>query len=211
MTVILDNGALLASYYNSGVNLVGSAVTLDGVAHFVLGNHDTQYTNVISGSGGFLLDYYGNNVVLSATNTYTAPAIIGSSGNTPEVALAGNGSISQSSLIFFGGTNAAVVHLDVSGRSDNTLTLASGQTLAGIGGINGSLLLSSGATISPSGTNTTIGITTGANSTGAIAASGAIVLNGTTVLILNGPGTHDEVETSGDITYGVTLTHQSLA
>ena len=47
------------------------------------------------------------------------------------------------------------------------LDLAS-QTLAGIGTINGKLVVSAGAIISPAGTNTTIGITAGANSTGTI-------------------------------------------
>ncbi len=203
--LFLENNALWASYYNSGVNTISSAVTLNGVAHFVLGDHEMVYTNVISGPGGFLLDYYNNEVVLSATNTYTGPTIIGSSGNNPEVALTGNGSISQSALIFFGGTNAGVAHLDVSGRSDQTLTLAIGQTLAGIGTIHGKVMISLGATLSPAGTNTTIGITAGANSTGTIAASGSIALNGSTVIKLNGSGVNDEVESGAGITFGGTL------
>jgi len=202
---IFENNALLASYYNSGANTISSAVTLNGVVHFVLGNHDMLYTNVISGAGGFLLDYYGNDVVLSATNTYTGPTIIGSSGNNPEVALTGNGSISESSLIFFGGTNADVAHVDVSGRSDQTLTLASGQTLAGIGTISGSLVVSPGATISPAGTNTTIGITTGSNPVGTLTALIDITLSGTTLIKLDGSGTNDVVEAQSDITYGGTL------
>jgi len=202
---IFENNELLASYYSSGANTIGSAVTLNGVVHFVLGDHSMNYTNVVSGPGGFVLDYYNNDVVFSASNTYTGPTIIGSSGNTPEVALTGSGSISHSSLIFFGGTNPVVAHIDVSGRSDQTLTLASGQTLAGIGGINGSLVVSPGATISPAGTNTTIGITTGANSTGAIGVANSVTLNGTTVIKLNGSGVSDEVESAAGITYSGTL------
>jgi len=203
--LIFENNCQWVSYYNSGVNTINNAVTLNGVAHFIIGNHNMVYTNVISGLGGFVEDYYGNEIVLSAANTYSGPTIIGSSGNNPEVALTGTGSISQSSLIFFGGNDPTVAHLDVSGRSDQTLTLASGQTLAGIGGITGSLVVSSGATLSPSGTNTTIGITTGANSTGTIAASGAVTLSGTTVLKLNGSGVNDEVQAGAGITYGGTL------
>jgi len=55
----------------------------------------------------------------------------------------------NSSLIFFGGSDPTSTHLDATGRSDQTLTLASGQTLGGIGSVNGSLVVSSGATISP--------------------------------------------------------------
>jgi autotransporter-associated beta strand protein len=204
--LIFENNAAWMSYYNTNANTpVNSAVTLNGIAHFVVGDHLMVYTNTITGPGGFVLDYYNNGVVLSATETYQGPTIIGSSGNTPEVFLTNNGSISDSSLIFFGGTNSSLAHLDVTGRSDQTLTLASGQTLAGIGLINGNLVVSSGATISPAGSNTTIGITTGTNSTGAISASSAVTLSGTTVIKLNGSGVNDQVQAGTTITYGGTL------
>ena len=203
-SLIFDNGAALQTYYNGGNNPINNQVTLNGVAHFVLGNHSESFSNVVSGAGGFVLDYYDHDVVFSSANTYTGPTVIGSSGNTPEVSLAGNGSISDSSLIFFGGNDPTVGHIDVSGRFDQTLTLASGQTLEGVGGINGSLVVSSGAIISPGGTNTTIGITTGANPVGALAASGSITLNGATIIKLNGT-TNDIVETTANLTYGGTL------
>jgi autotransporter-associated beta strand protein len=203
--LVFENGAAWETFYNSGSNPINSAVTLNGVAHFVLGDHQMVYTNVISGSGGFVLDYFNNEMVLTAPDTYSGPTIIGSSGNSPEVVLTGNGSISLSSLIFFGGSTPTVPHIDVSGRSDKTLTLASGQTLGGIGTINGSLIVSSGATLSPSGTNTTIGITTGANATGTIAVTNAVTLNGTTTLKLDGSGVNDEVQAGAGITYGGTL------
>src|SRR5205823_10839283 len=86
------------------------------------------------------------------------------------------------------------------------LTLASGQTLAGIGRINGSLTVAAGATLSPAGTNTTLGMTTGANASGTIAATNAISLDGTTVIKLKGSGTNDVVQsTRAGITYGGTL------
>ena len=205
-SIVFETGAALYSYYNSGATTpVNSAITLNGIAHFVIGDHNMVYTNVISGAGGFVEDYYNSEMVFSASNTYSGPTIIGSSGNSPEVALTGNGSISHSSLIFFGGSDPTVAHLDVIGRPDQTLTLASGQTLGGIGDINGSLVVSSGATISPAGTNTTIGITTGANATGAIKANGTVKLNGTTLLKLDGSGVNDQIQAGGAITYGGTL------
>jgi hypothetical protein len=209
--LIFEDNCQWVTYYNSGQNNIDNAVTFNGVVHFIIGNHSMVYTNVLSGTGGFVVDYYDDEVVLSAPNTYSGPTIIGSSGNNPEVALTGNGSISHSSPIFFGGSDSTVAHLDVSGRSDQTLTLASGQTLAGIGGITGSLVVSPGAILSPSGSNTTIGITTGANSTGTIAASGSVALNGTTVLKLNGSGVNDEVQAGAGITYGGTLSLDNIS
>jgi autotransporter-associated beta strand protein len=168
-------------------------------------------TNVLSGPGGFLMEYWNHQVILTASNTYTGPTIINQGGNTMSVALSGDGSIAHSSLIFFGGGDPAAVRLDVSGRSDQTFTLANGQTLAGVGAVNGKLTVSAGATLSPAGTNTTIGITAGANATGTIAASGDIVLAGTTTLKLNGSGVNDQVQSATSITYGGTLNLVNLS
>jgi len=205
-SLVFENGAQWISYYNSGANTpINSAVTFNGVAHFVIGDHYMIYTNLVSGPGGFVLDYYNNEMVFSASNTYSGPSIIGSPGNSPALALTGNGSISHSSLIFFGGNNPISTRLDVSGRSDQTFTLASGQTLAGIGSINGSLVTSPGSTISPAGTNTTIGITTGANPVGTLNVSGNVTLNGSTIIKLDGSGNSDQVQADGSVTYGGVL------
>jgi len=197
-TITLENAAEWQSWGDPGDIAINSAVTLNGVVHFVLGDHNEVYTNVISGSGGFLMEYWNHAAILSAANTYSGPTIIN---DGPQVALTGSGSISHSSLIFFGGSNPTSTHLDVSGRPDQTLTLASGQKMAGIGGINGSLAVASGATISPAGTNTTIGITTGTNDVGTIAVANNIALNGTTVIKL-GVGTNDMIQAGANITYG---------
>ena len=202
--LILDDGSSLQTYYNSGVNPVDSSVTLNGMVHFVLGDHTENFTNVISGTGGFVLDYYNNAMVLSASNTYSGPTSIGGDGNSVEVSLTGNGSISHSSVIFFQGSNPTVTHMDVTGRSDQTLTLASGQTLAGVGAINGSLVVSPGATVSPSGTNTVNGKTS-TTAVGAIAASADVALMGTTVIKLDGSSSSDTVQAGGNITFGGTL------
>ncbi len=101
--------------------------------------------------------------------------------------------------------------MDASGRSDSTLTLASGQTLGGIGAVAGNLVESAGATIAPAGTNTTIGITTGTNQTGAITATGNISLNGTTVIKLNGSGINDGVAAGGNLSYGGSLSLANIS
>jgi lysophospholipase L1-like esterase len=200
--IILEEGANWDSWSGSTAEPINSAITLNGVAHWLIGDHNMVYTNVISGAGGFVADNWNHQMVFSASNTYAGPTIIG---DGPQVALADNGSISHSSVIFFGGNNPSSVHVDVSGRTDHTLTLAAGQTLAGVGTVNGSLIVGSGSTLSPGGTNMTIGITTGSNATGTITATNTVTLNGTTVIKLNGSGVSDQVQAGAGITYGGTL------
>ena len=199
-----EDGAAMQTYYNGGNNPINNQVTFNGVAHFVLGDHSETFSGAMSGPGGFVLDYYNNEAILSASNTYSGPTIISSTNNSPEVVLVGNGSISHSSLIFFGGNSPTTAHIDVTGRSDDTLTLASGQTLEGVGGINGNLTVGAGSTIAPGGTNTTIGITVGSNPVGVIAASGNVALQGTTAIKLDGV-TNDVVEAGGTLAYSGTL------
>ena len=194
----LENGANFNAFYaNSGNYKVTGPVTLNGVAHVGLGESNLFFANVISGTGGLLFDYYNHEVFLQASNTYSGPTVIGG-GLT--LGLTNNGSISHSSLIWLGGAT-----IDVSGRPDNTLALTSGQTLGGIGTISGSLIVPAGATISPAGTNITLGLTEGSSSTGIITANNNVTLSGVTVLKLDGSGTNDEVQAGLTMTYGGTM------
>jgi autotransporter-associated beta strand protein len=203
-SLILESNALWESYGNTGATTpVNSAIILNGIAHIVIGDHNMVYTNVISGPGGYVEDYWNHAMVLSASNTYSGPTVIN---DGPEVALIGIGSISHSSSVFFGGSDPTVVHIDASGRPDQTFTLTAGQTLAGVGIINGGLTVSVGALLSPAGTNITIGITNGSNPVGIITASNNITLNGSTLMKLNGSGVSDELVSGTKITYGGTLT-----
>ncbi|HTL72555.1 MAG TPA: autotransporter-associated beta strand repeat-containing protein [bacterium] len=204
-TITFENGARLLTYGNSGNEPINSAITLNGIAHIRLGDHNLLLTNTVSGPGGFLMEYWNHQMILSASNTYTGPTIINQGGNSLSVALTGSGSISHSSLIFFGGGDPASTRMDVSGRSDLTFTLADGQTLAGVGAVNGKLTVSPGATLAPAGTNITLGITAGANATGTISASSDIALNGITTLKLNGSGVNDQIKSATSIAYGGTL------
>jgi autotransporter-associated beta strand protein len=206
-TVTFENGALWNDPYNPDNRYINSAVTLNGIVHLILSNHDLVFTNVISGAGGVFLHYYDHGLLLSAANTYTGPTVIDQGGNTMFVALTNNGSISHSSLIFFGGSNPYGTRVDVSGRSDQTLTLADGQTLEGIGAVNGSLVVDAGATVSPAGTNVTLGVTAGSAATGIIEVSNNVTFaSGSTLVIkLNGSGVNDQVAASGSINYGGTL------
>jgi hypothetical protein len=196
--VTLENGGNFDAFSSSsGIYKVSGPVTLNGVAHILVGQTNLIFTNVISGTGGFVFDAYDHEILLGASNTYTGPTVIG---GALTLGLTNNGSISHSSLIWLGGAT-----IDVSGRPDNTLALTSGQTLGGIGTISGTLVVPAGATISPAGTNITLGLTEGSSTTGIITANNNVTLNGTTVLKLNGSGTNDEVQAGLSITYGGTL------
>jgi fibronectin-binding autotransporter adhesin len=196
--VTLENGGNFNAFSSSSGNYtVSGPVTLNGVAHILVGESNLFFTNVISGTGGFVFDAYNHEILLGASNTYTGPTVIG---GALTLGLTNNGSISHSSLIWLGGAT-----IDVSGRNDNTLALTSGQTLGGIGIISGTLVVPAGATISPAGTNITLGLTEGSSRTGIINANNNVTLNGTTILKLNGSGTNDEVQAGLGITYGGTL------
>ena len=208
-TITLDQNAQWRSWGSSSTDEpINSAIVLNGVVHCILGDHNLVYTNLVSGPGGILLDYWNHAYVFSSANTYAGPTIIN---DGPQVKLTGNGSISQSSLIFFGGSNPTSTHLDASSRSDSTLTLAAGQTLGGIGAVAGNLVESAGATIAPAGTNTTISITAGASQTGAVTATGNITLNGITVIKLNGSGANDSVRAGGNLSCGGTLSLANIS
>jgi len=200
--VTLEQGANWNYFFGSGSQTMNGTYTLNGIARLIISDADVIFANVISGPGGFLWNGNNHQAILAASNSYRGPTVI-TSGMT--LGLTGNGSISRSTNIFFGGNDPTSVHLDASGRSDKTFTLANGQTLGGIGRINGSLIVSAGAVISPAGTNVILGITAGTNAIGIISITNAIVLNGTTSIKLNGPETNDVIQSGASITYGGTL------
>src|SRR5439155_6945505 len=200
--VTLAEGAQWVFLYGSGGQTINGACRLNGMIHLLVGDSTVTFTNLISGPGGFVWDAFNSNLVFTASNTYAGPTIIGSG---LKLMLSGNGSIAQSSLIFFGGADANSVRLDASARPDKTLILAGGQTLAGIGGVAGNLVVSANATLSPAGTNTSLGLTTGASPTGTIFATNDVSLLGTSRIKLNGSGTNDSVHAGSHITYGGTL------
>jgi hypothetical protein len=198
-----EDGSQFTIYGGGGNQTIGGSIVLNGNVHFVFGDANSYITNPITGSGGFVWDAYNHLIVFTAANTYTGPTVIGG-GLT--LALANLGSISHSTNIFFGGGSPANVSLDVSGRTDGTLTLASGQTLGGIGTVNGKLVVQAGAAIAPGGTNTLLNITAGSSVTGILSASNDITLGGNTIMKLNGSGVSDEIVSATKINYGGTLT-----
>ena len=150
---------------------------------------------IISGSGGFTKLGAGS-LTLSATNTYTGNTLL----NVGTLLLSGSGSISSSPNIMV----AANAVLDASLRTDQTLTLASGQTLQGNGAVNAILDVGPGATLS---------VGTNMSSTGLLTVSNATTLGGTTVMKINAStGANDVLlVVSNSIAYGGTLTVNNLA
>jgi len=197
---VLEDGAGLYFFSGDGGTGSGTAISgtviFNGVAHFQIGNSPITFSNVISGAGGFYMDNYGGNppLVFAAANTYQGITDIRSG---MELALIGNGSISGSTNISL----ASSATLDVSGRADQRLTLALGQTLLGFGTINGNLTVGAGAAISPGGAGTI----------GTLTVTNAVALSGTTLMDLNQTaGTRDQI-TCASITYGGTLSLNNLA
>jgi fibronectin-binding autotransporter adhesin len=197
-TLVMENNSSLGFFSGNGGTGSGTVllkpVTLNGLVHLQIGNSPVTFSNVISGPGGFYWDNYDNTVVFTATNTYLGVTDL-RSGRT--LALVGNGSISSSTNIMLTG---AIV--DVSQRVDQTLTLALGQTLQGNGTITGNLTVGAGAIVSPGG----------AGAIGTLTVSSAVALSGTAMMEVNKTaGTHDQISSSGSITYGGTLNVTNLA
>ncbi len=200
--ITLEDGGNWNGIFGSGTQTMNGTFTLNGIAHFTIRDSDMVFGNVISGPGGFFRDGVDHKMIFAVSNIYIGPTVIG---DGLVLALTGSGSISQSSLVFFGGSNAAAIHLDASTRADKTFTLASGQTLSGIGGIAGNLIVMPGAALAPAGTNVTLGVTTGSYAVGTISTTNNVTLGGATVIKLDGNGTNDVIQAGGNITFGGTL------
>ena len=196
--LVMENNSSLAFYSGNGGSGSGTVlqkpVVLNGLVHLQIGDSTVTFSNVISGPGGFYWDNYNNTVVFTATNTYQGITEL-LSGRT--LALAGNGSISDSTNITLTGAT-----VDVTKRTDQTLTLALGQTLQGNGTVNGSLTVGAGATVSPGGTG----------AIGTITVSSNVVLTGTTIMEVNKTAaTSDLITSPGNIAYSGTLNVANLA
>ena len=191
---VLTNGGTLKC---SGTNTLNSPLTLAGAANNTISvGSGAQFTitSAIGGVGGFSKNGSGT-LFLTANNTYSGRTVV--SGGT--LALYGggsNGAINFSTNI---NVNSGAT-LDVSGRSDETLTVASAQTLSGgvgtngPGTINGLLVVGALATISPGG-NTNMGT---------LSVISNATLSGATVMKISAANGNDQIDAAG-ITYGGTL------
>jgi len=171
---------------------LGSGTVLNNATLNFASGKGITVSNIISGTGALVVSSGSN--VLTAANTYTGNTTV----NAGTLGLNGSGSISDSPVI----SVAAGATLDASGRSDQTLTLASGQLLQGGGRINVNLTVGMGATVMPGASS---------NTPGTLTVAGAAQLQGTTFMKLNAPtGTNDQIS-AGSFVYGGTLTVTNLS
>ena len=156
--IICSNGATLYGYNTTGnviaspVNLVDGNVTINANYYNAL-----TFSNVLSGAGGITVSY-NSLATFAAANTYSGNTVVVNcnSGGGSVLRLVGSGSIAASTNITLQGivTGQAVPGaLDVSGRTDGTLTLVNNQTLRGDNGsyVRGNVVATSGTTITPGG------------------------------------------------------------
>jgi len=193
-TVNLDGITLKAGAGNAGyiTNVTTVNVNAGGVA-FDTAGFDVVIPQVLANGGGGLSKFGAGKLTLSKVNTYAGDTVIG----VGTLALVEPGSIAGSMSILI--SNTAV--LDVTGRSDQTLTLNNGQSLRGSGTVAGKLNAPAGSTVNPGDT------------IGTLTVQSNITLGGTLVMELNRgnvPMNDKLASTSGSIGGGGTLTVNNL-
>jgi len=186
---MLNNSNRANIWFNSnsgGTNnvLIGTVVVTNGIVA-VGGAAAGTLSNVVSGNGGLLIC---GPVTLASANTYSGNTIISNNGT---LFLTNVATINTSpNLNVLGGT------VNVSERTDGTLTLSGSQTLAGFGTLDGSLS-------APSGTTVTVG-TNGA--VGRLNVTNNVTLAGTLNMDLNKAAATNDVLLAGvQINYGGAL------
>lgn len=176
--VVLDDGA--GVYASRGTsNLFGGPITLNGLNVFdAAANVVLQITNSIGGTGSLVkgLGYHPGSpetstgmgrIILAASNAFTGDLRV----QLGTLALTNDASVTKAaSLVLAGGT------LDVTGRTDGRLTLATGQSLQGTGTILGDVNAPANTTVAPG------------ESIGTLTVNGTVTLRGTTTLELSKAG-----------------------
>jgi fibronectin-binding autotransporter adhesin len=150
---------------------------------------DTGF-GVISGTG--VLDKQGGGrLALTKAHTYSGATTL----EAGTLALTNSGAIANSSGIVI----SAGALFDVGGTTGGSLTLASGQTLSGVGSVNGNFTVGSGAILSPGLASGSIGTLTFSNS--------LTLASGSTNIfeISTAPLTNSVANISGALTNGGTL------
>jgi pectate lyase len=112
-----------------------------GGATIDVGTNDVFFANAIGNGGvGRLTKTGAGRLTLNGGNNYQGNTLV----SEGVLALGTAGTLNSLQIVL--SNNAA---LDVSGRSDGTLTLGNGRTLSGNGGIRGSVLAANGSTLRP--------------------------------------------------------------
>ncbi|MDB6019542.1 MAG: Mannosyl-glycoprotein endo-beta-N-acetylglucosaminidase [Pedosphaera sp.] len=143
MSTLNLNGVKFIAGANSTsfiTNIITAMVNPGGVI-FDTANFNLTVAQALANGGGSLSKLGGGRLTLSKVNTYAGNTVVGAG----TLALLEPGNIASSAQIII--SNAAV--LDVTGRTDRTLTLNSGKTLRGSGTLLGKLNAVGGSTINP--------------------------------------------------------------
>jgi autotransporter-associated beta strand protein len=192
-TLTVNPGASLG-FFNSQ-NPLNKIISLNGDAT----NNAVSVlagTNAISGT----VSITGGCIFNLATGTIlTLNGGITGGGSLTEI---GNGTLAiDSAYSWSGNTTVGSGTLDLSGSGNPTLSLAAGQMLQGDGTIIGSVNSAGGSTVEPG------------PAIGALSVSGAIVLNGTTIMEVSQATATNTIlrSTNSSITYGGSLVVSNLA
>jgi autotransporter-associated beta strand protein len=171
---------------------------------FINGFSSSTATNPQASANVSVVKSGSSKLTLTGTNIHTGSTTI--SGGV--LALSGGGAITRSTNIDI---NAGMV-LDVSGRTDGTLTLNANQILSGDGGIvRGSVTVRSGGGLSP-GENPTV-YPPGSGVFGVATITNSLVLqSGSTVYVDADPngGTNDVIK-AASVTFGGTLNVHAIS
>jgi autotransporter-associated beta strand protein len=189
--VIVLNGDGFTTTFNnnSGVNGIAGSVSLVGACLFNAGGTSLTLTGPLGGSGS-LTKNGGSPLTLAGAVSYSGDTLI----NGGTLALAGSASLASSPNI----TLASGTGVDVTGRTDGTLTLVSGQTLTGDGAVQGSLQVNPGATVSPG--SDTLGF-----AIAQLTVANAAAFAGTNAMQTDKSNLTNDVLRAASITYGGTL------
>jgi autotransporter-associated beta strand protein len=142
-TNLVFNGGGLQWASGNTADISGAPVVINsGGATFDVGANNVTFANPVGvgGAGGITKTGTGR-LTLNGNNTFSGETLV----SQGTLALGSAGALPNSVRLIL--TNAAV--LEVSGRSDGTLTVGSGMKLLGSGTVRGSVTAASGATITP--------------------------------------------------------------
>ena len=156
--IVVDGGNTL------GQNVIAGPMTLDSGTMTIKGNfyNGVYFSNNISGAGSLALQFQSY-VYLAASNSFTGTITVpnanaSNGGLGTRLSFIGNGSATKVSQIIMQGIVSGQAYagwIDVLGRPDATLTLATNQLLRGDNGsyVRGSVVAQAGSAIAPGGIN----------------------------------------------------------